>query len=81
MVEPDAVHPALFDPRQRRRARRRTLHYVTAPLQRLLHETGEAGVVIHIEDANALPAHQTVSGTCMTEKNRPSWRIALAKPS
>ena len=50
-------------------------------LQRLLHETRDAGIVVDIEDSDPLRRHQTVSGTCITEKNRPSWRMAFAKAS
>ena len=53
-----------------------------AAMQVLLHQAREGRIIIDIENADGLGHRgQAVSGTCITEKNRPSWRIALANPS
>ena len=43
----------------------------------LLHAYDHAGLVVDEEDADRFcPGAHRTSGTCMTEKNSPSWRIA-----
>jgi hypothetical protein len=81
VVEANDVYAALADAREALFTGRRKLDAIATPLQRLLHEPCEAWIVVDIEDMRHPLGHQSASGTCMTAKNRPSWRIALAKPS
>ena len=57
------------------------LDHEPSAMENLLDEAGETGIVVDVKDADVPFCHQIGSGTCITEKNRPSCRIALAKPS
>ena len=83
VVERDDIDAARGDVRQRLVAVRRVRHLEAAAAERLLDEPHQRDVVVDIEDADdgLEPSDQAVSGTWMTEKNSPSWRMALAKPS
>ena len=80
MVQGDDIDAALLDSLQPALALDRGLHDEAAPLQSLLDETREPGIVVDIEDAER-PVGHAASGTWITEKNSPSWRMAFAKPS
>ena len=60
-----------LEPFETRRGRRRTLDLETTRLQRLLHQSRQARVVIDIQHSSAVFGH-CVSGTCITAKNKPS---------
>jgi hypothetical protein len=81
MIEADRVDAALLQALERRGGVWRMLDDKSPAMQDFLDEAGETGVVIDVKDADVPFCHQIGSGTCMTEKNSPSWRIALAKPS
>ena len=49
------------------------------PLQPALDQSRKIGIVVDIEHGGGFDAHAAAGGTWMTEKNRPSWRMALAK--
>ncbi len=83
VVERDEIDPARGQPRQPRLAVGRMLDLVPARLQRPRHKPRETGIVVDIEDQGGVAVRQGqgFSGTWMTAKKRPSWRMALAKPS
>lgn len=50
--------------------------------KRLLDQTAQSGIVVNVKNTRgAFWQFYAVSGTCMTEKNSPSCRMAVAKPS
>jgi hypothetical protein len=53
-------------------------HAVAAAFERTRRQPPDTGVVVDVEDA--WPAH-SASGTWITDRNSPSWRIACAKLS
>ena len=87
VVQGHEIDAAGLEPGEARRPVGGVLDGVAAVREGPLHEAGETGIVVDVEDAEAGPGRPSwsgchgVSGICMTEKNRPSWRIALAKPS
>ena len=81
LVEGDDVDAAGADARQRSDAVAGVLDLETLPVQPALHQVGKVGVVIDVKEGGAFCCHAAVGGTWMTEKNRPSWRMALAKLS
>lgn len=58
---------------------------ITAPDERARRQPPDTGVVVDIEDAGKDRLDQdqcsSTSGTWITDRNRPSWRIACAKLS
>ena len=82
MVERDGVEAALRQPRQAGIAVRRVRHLETVPPESLLNQAAEGGIVVDEEKPDRLPrfAHGA-SGICITDRKRPSWRIACAKVS
>jgi len=46
-----------------------------------LYEAAETRFIVGVKDLLRHDVTQAVAGTWMTEKNRPSWRMALAKLS
>jgi hypothetical protein len=78
LVERDHVDAALADARDPGLAVGGMLDVETLPLQPALHQPRERGIVVDIESGWCLVAH-AAGGTWMTEKNRPSWRMAWAK--
>ena len=58
---------------------------ITVARERPHGEAAQAGIVVDIEDrgASGLSHHPSgsISGTWITDRNRPSWRIAVAKLS
>ena len=88
VVEDHGVDAALRDARQPRLRIADMLDRITLAREDALHEPPQRRVVVDIENRQGPMGHglimrgrHGVSGTCMTEKNSPSWRIALAKPS
>ena len=53
----------------------------TEPRQTAFDQARERLVVVDIEQGGHLSIHRAAGGTWMTEKNNPSWRMALAKLS
>ncbi len=45
---------------------------ITPPLRSLFDQANQSGVVIDVEKVDRYVWHQTVCGTCITEKNSPS---------
>ena len=62
-------------------ATRRMDNLETSPRQAAVDQPGEGLVVIDIQQCRRRFVHMAAGGTWMTEKNRPSWRMALAKLS
>lgn len=81
VVQRDDVDAALQDAGDAGRAIVCMLEGEPARLQRALHEAREARVVVDVEQAWSVGHGQSISGTCITAKNRPSCRIALANAS
>ena len=58
---------------------------VALAAQRPLHESAQRGIVVDVEKPRWISLqgrpHPAPSGTWMTERNRPSWRMASAKAS
>ena len=80
MIEADHIEVFSLQPLEPGPARQRELDLETARLQRLLHQSRQAQVVVDVQDSGVRLRHW-VSGTCITAKNSPSWRMALAKLS
>ena len=59
----------------------RMLHRAAPRRERATHQPRQPGIVVDVEQADRVAHRHALSGTCITEKNSPSWRIALAKPS
>ncbi len=84
VVERDHVEMLGAGERDPRGPVRRHRDGVPDPFEMLLHQARDSGIVIDVEDTHHVGGreHRHVgSGTCITERNRPSWRIAVAKPS
>ena len=81
LIERDDVDAALREPRQPLLAVRRVNDLEAGPRQAAIDQPGEAGVVVDIQQCRRGLVHVAAGGTWMTEKNRPSWRMALAKLS
>ena len=84
MVQRHRVEAARAQQRQAVVAALRQGDVVTLARERALHQAAECGVVIDVEDRYGRRppdvCHGT-SGTCMMERNRPSWRMAWEKVS
>ncbi len=52
---------------------------VAAPRQAAIDQARERAVVIDVKQCWRALGHEAAGGTWMTEKNRPSCRMALAK--
>jgi hypothetical protein len=60
----------------------RGVNIEAAPIERALNETPEAGVIVDVKNAARLvQAEGSGSGTWITARNSPSWRMASAKLS
>ena len=70
VIEANDVERLRLEPFETRRAEE-PLDLETARLQRLLHQSRQARVVIDIQHSSAVLGH-CVSGTCITAKNKPS---------
>ena len=58
------------------------MHHLEAePRQAAVDQPRQCGVVVDIQQCRRRLVHVAAGGTWMTEKNRPSWRMALAKLS
>ena len=51
------------------------------PRQAAVDQAGQRRVVVNVQQCRRGVVHAAAGGTWMTEKNRPSWRMALAKLS
>ena len=75
-----AIRSGTADARQTFLAARGVNDLVAAPRQATIDQARERGVVIDVEQCwRALLGHEAAGGTWMTEKNRPSCLMALAK--
>nr|WP_262983238.1 hypothetical protein [Paracoccus mutanolyticus] len=82
MVQHDDAELGLIQRGQRRLDRHGMGQPIAAPPARLFDQPHQHRVVVDVKDVNGTVGHdQGVCGTCMTEKNSPSCRIAWAKPS
>ena len=81
LVERDHIDPTLRQPCKAGFAIAGMLHGKPQSRQPALHEPRQTGIVFNIEQRGQGGCHELTCGTWMTEKNRPSWRIALAKLS
>jgi hypothetical protein len=82
LIQCDDVDAALHDPLQALGAALCVQHLEAAePRQAAFDQTGQRLVVVDIEQRGNFGGHSAAGGTWMTEKNRPSWRMAFAKLS
>ncbi len=81
MIERDDVDAALREAIEPVCAAGRVDHLEAEPRQTALDQPGKAGVIVDIQERRRCGVHVAAGGTCMTEKNNPSWRMALAKLS
>ena len=80
MIDRDKVEMLVPDPRHPGVGAFGDLDREPAPAERALGQTAQAVVVVDIEDPGKGYCPST-SGTWITARNRPSWRIASAKLS
>jgi hypothetical protein len=81
LIERDGVDAALLQPFQTLRAARRALDLETEPRQAAIDQPRQRFVIVDVEQRGGRGGHVVPEGTWMTEKNRPSWRMAFAKLS
>jgi hypothetical protein len=81
LIECDDVDAALLEPLEPVVAGRRMDDREAEPRQTALHQPGQRRVVVDIQQCRLRRVHVAACGTWMTEKNNPSWRMALAKLS
>ena len=81
LIERDDVDAALLQAGQPLGAARGMHHLEAEPRQAAVDQPGEPRIIVDIEQCGHWSGHVAADGTWMTEKNRPSWRMALAKLS
>src|SRR3569623_599644 len=81
LIERDHVDAALFQTRDSAWAVGCMIDFNAMARKANSDQTGEARVVVDIEQSRVRRRHALTGGTCITEKNRPSCRMALAKLS
>ena len=79
LVECDDIDAALLDACETGCAVRRMFNGKSLPLQSALDQPRKIGVVVNVQKKWRCRFHVLTGGTLMTEKNRPSCRMALAK--
>ena len=82
MIDRDQVEALVQRKRDAFRATFGEHDIIAPPSQRALGQAPQPGIVIDIQDARPrLHDQLSRSGTWITDRNRPSWRIAWAKLS
>ncbi len=81
LIERDDVDAALAQALQPGGAANGMHHLEAEPRQTAVDQAGEPFVVVDVQQRGHRGTHGAAGGTWMTEKNRPSWRMALAKLS
>ena len=81
LVERDGVDAALRQPVEALLAIGGMHDLEAEPRQAAVDQPGQRRVVVDIQQCRRRVGHVAAGGTWMTEKNRPSWRMALAKLS
>ena len=81
LVERDGVDAALRQPRQALLAAFGMHDLEAGTRQAAVDQPRQTGVVVDIQQCRRRWGHVAAGGTWMTEKNSPSWRMALAKLS
>ena len=79
LVERDHVDAACADAGEAGLAVGGVLDLEALARQAALDQAREISVVFDVERGGCFVHHAAAGGTWMTEKNRPSWRMALAK--
>ena len=81
LIERDDVDAALLEKIEALRAARGVNDPEADPRQAAVDQPGKRRVIVDIKQCGHRRVHVAACGTCMTEKNSPSWRMALAKLS
>ena len=81
LIERDRINAALFETLEALGAARRMLDFEAEFRQAAADQPGQCRVVIDIQQRGLRRRHGLAGGTCITEKNRPNCRMALAKLS
>jgi hypothetical protein len=80
VVDSDEIELFFAQPRETGVGAFRDLDLETAPAERALRQPAQRVVIVDIEDPRRGYCAST-SGTWITARNKPSWRIASAKLS
>ena len=81
MIERDHVDAAFCDAVESLRAARGVKNAKPVSRQAAMNEAGQRLVIVDIQQCGVFETHIVAAGTWMTEKNSPSWRMAVAKLS
>ncbi len=81
LVERDDVDAALLQPVEPDLAAGGVDHIEAEPRQATVDQPGKRLVIVDIQQRGHRSGHVAACGTWITEKNSPSWRMALAKLS